>query len=69
MIGSIIFFIIKIKPDIVFAIFFISQFAKNLNYQYIKIIKIIFKYLKGLKHWGITYKKNEKLLFKLRLGK
>lgn len=61
MMGTIMFSIIKTRPDIVFAIFFISQFAKNLSHLYIKVVKTFLKYLKSLKHYEITYKRDEEL--------
>lgn len=37
--GSLIFFIIKTKWNIIFAIFITSYFAKNLSHQHIEAIK------------------------------
>lgn len=48
MTRSFMFLIIETKFNIVFAIFVASYFAKNLGYQYLKAIKIILQYLKGL---------------------
>ena len=45
MIGSIIFLMIEIRPDIVFATLIARCFAKNPSYQYIKAIKSILQYL------------------------
>ena len=51
------FFMIKTRPNIAFAIFITSRFTKNLRHQYIKTIKTILHYLKGLKDRDITYDK------------
>lgn len=45
-----IFFIVETRPDITFGIFIISQYTKNLNHYYIKIIKTILKLLKDFKN-------------------
>lgn len=57
MTGSIMFSIVKTRPDITFAISLVSQFAKNPSHQHNKVVKTIFKYLKGSKHQGITYRR------------
>lgn len=44
---SLLFSIVKTRPDIVFAI---SQYTKNPSYFYIKAIKTILKYLKSSKN-------------------
>lgn len=56
MIGSPIFLIVKTKLDIIFATSLVSHFIKNLNHQYTKVTKTIFKYLKRLKDRRIIYK-------------
>lgn len=61
MTGIIMFSIIETRPNIVFAIFLICFFAKNLNQPHSKIVKTIFQYLKNLKHPDITYKKKKEL--------
>lgn len=64
MMRSIIFLIIEIRPDITFTTSLVNYFIKNLSHQYIKIIKIIFKYLKDLKDKEINYMRNKKLKIK-----
>ena len=49
IIGFIIFLIIEIKPDIMFAILVASYFVKNSGHQYIKTIKTILQYFKRSK--------------------
>lgn len=56
MIGSLIFSMIKTRPNIAFLTFITSCFAKNSGYQYIKIVKITLQYLKSSKEQGITYR-------------
>lgn len=61
MTRSIMFLMVKTRPDIVFAISLVSRFAKNLSHQYTKAVKTILKYLKGSKEREITYKGKEEL--------
>lgn len=53
MISWLIFFLVETCLNITFATSTISLFAKNLSYQYIKAIKMVFHYLKGLWQRGI----------------
>lgn len=46
MIESLMFSIVEIRSDIVFAILVTTFFAKNQSYIHIKVVKTIFKYLK-----------------------
>lgn len=48
IIGFIMFSIVQMQLDIAFATLIISRFAKNLSYQYAKVVKIILNYLKNL---------------------
>lgn len=66
MIGSIIFFMIETRPDIVFTILIISCFAKNLSYYYSKAVKTIFCYLKVIRSTKITYKKKQREDFTIK---
>ncbi len=61
MTGSIMFFMVETRPDIAFATSFVSRFAKNPSHQHTEAVKTIFKYLKGSKHRGITYRGDEEL--------
>lgn len=60
--SSIMFFMVKTRPDIAFTILVISWFVKNPGYQYNKIVKTILHYLKGSKEQEITYNSQEELL-------
>lgn len=64
MTNSIIFLIIEMQSDIALTTFIISKFVKNQSCQYIKVMKIIFKYLKKSRDWGIIYKKRKKICIK-----
>lgn len=55
MTGSLMFLMVEIRPDIAFATLITSRYAKNLSYQHIKAAKMILRYMKGFKHWGIIY--------------
>lgn len=61
MIRSFIFLIVKIKPNIAFATFYTSFFAKNPGYQYTKAVKTILQYLKDSNKQRITYHGQSKL--------
>lgn len=58
MIKSLIFSIVKTHLDIAFIILVINCFAKNLSYQYTKVVKIIIHYLKVTHTLGITYERD-----------
>lgn len=55
MTGSIMFSIIEMKPNIIFAILIAIRFAKNAGHQYTKVVKTILQYLKDSKKQGITF--------------
>lgn len=55
MMRSLIFSMIKIRPDIMFFIIIATCLAKNPSHAYTKAIKIIFYYLKRLINCDITY--------------
>lgn len=57
IIKSLIFSIVRNRPNIIFTIFIISQFAENFFCQYKETIKTIIKYLKAMKLVGIVYKR------------
>lgn len=62
--SSIIFSMVEIKPDIVFATSIVSYFAKIPGHQYIEVVKTILQYLKGSRKWEILYGGQEELLVK-----
>ena len=47
--------IVRTRPDITFAVAIVSQFNSNLNIIHWKVVKRIFRYLKGTANFGITY--------------
>lgn len=55
MTSSIIFSMVKIRPNIAYATSMISHFAKNLSYLYSKAVKTIFYYLKATRDVEIMY--------------
>lgn len=57
MIGSIIFSMVEIRSDIVYAILVVSYFAKNPSHLYSKAVKMILRYLKAKRDVEITYKR------------
>lgn len=60
--GSLIFSIVETQPDIAFATFIVSYFAKNLSRQHKKTVKTIMQYLKTTHTLGKTYGKDWKNL-------
>lgn len=46
MTGSIMFFIIELRSDIIFTIFVVSRLAKNVRYSNNKVVKTIVQYIK-----------------------
>ena len=61
MVGSIIFAMIESWPDIAFATFFVSRFAKNSSKAHIEAVKMILCYLHTIRTRRITYKRSKKL--------
>lgn len=57
---SLIFLIVEIKSDIIFAIFIISCFTYKLFQQNTKALKTIMKYFKNMKILNIIYSIQEK---------
>jgi hypothetical protein len=60
LIRSLLYIILSTRIDIAFAVIKLTRFASNSNNIYFTIIKRIYKYLKGIKDYGITYYKNNK---------
>ena len=54
------------RLDIAFAVIKLARFASNLNEIYFTTIKRVFKYLKVIKDYRITYYKHLKNKFILR---
>lgn len=55
IIGFIMFLMVETRPNIAFVTLIVGQFAKNPGFQYIEVIKTIFRYLKGFRDQRITY--------------
>ena len=49
MTWSLIFSMVTTRPNTAFTILAASYFAKNPSHQYIKVVKTILNYVKGLK--------------------
>jgi hypothetical protein len=58
LIGSLLYIILGIKVNIVFAIIKLAHYTSNLSNIYFIAVKRVFKYLKGTKDYRITYYKN-----------
>lgn len=58
--GSIIFSIVKTRPNIIFATLINNCFAKKFLYQHSKAIKTIFSQIKTIKKIRIIYNKKQK---------
>jgi hypothetical protein len=54
-IGSLIYVAIATHPDISFAVSTLSQFLDNLGEVHWKVVKHIFRYLKGMRDHALTY--------------
>lgn len=63
MTGFIIFIIVEIRTDIIFATSITARFAHNPDYQYTKVVKTVMQYFKGSREQGITFRDLGKLLF------
>jgi hypothetical protein len=58
-ISSLLYIIFNIRINIVYVIIKLACYAFNLNNIYFIIIKRIYKYLKSIKDYSITYYKNK----------
>lgn len=61
MISFIIFSMVETRVMVIFAISVGSYFARNLGYQYTKVVKTIFHYLKNSRDEKIIYDSLKKL--------
>lgn len=64
MTGSLMFLIVKRRPEMAFGTSIINCYVKNLGYHPTNAVKTIMKYIKGSKQQEITYNRQEKLLIK-----
>lgn len=53
-IGSLMYVALGTRPDIMFAVTFLSQFMQNLGHSHWEEVKQVFRYLKGTIHWKLT---------------
>lgn len=51
-------YLIASRPDILYSVFLYARFQSDLREIHLKIIKRIFKYLKGRSNLGLLYKKS-----------
>lgn len=58
LVGSLMFVALTTRPDIMFAVNFLSRFQTNYNRNHWNQLKQIIRYLKGTKDLGILYSKN-----------
>jgi hypothetical protein len=59
LIRSLLYIILGIRVDIAFAIIKLTRFVSNLSKIYFTVVKRVYKYLKGIKDYGITYYKDK----------
>ena len=60
-VGSLMYLAVGTRPDICFAVSYISRFLENPNNSHVKAVKRIFKYIRGTLKLGIFYDCNLKL--------
>ena len=54
-IGSLMYALVATRPDILFTVSILSQFLNNPGWVHWEAVKRIFRYLLGMKSWGLTY--------------
>lgn len=59
IISSRIFSMVGTRPDIAFATYIVSRFAKSFSHQYSEAVKTIFQYLKATRKTRITYREEQ----------
>lgn len=57
LIGSLMYLAVSTRPDIAYAVNFLSQFNTNYDIEHWKAAKRILRYLKGTIDYGLRYKK------------
>ncbi len=60
IVGSVIYAMVEIRPDIVMAVSVLSRYCTNPNENHFNVIKRLLRYLKGTLSYGITYGQNGK---------
>jgi len=59
LISSLLYIMLGIKIDIVYVVIKLACYTSNLNNIYFIAVKRVYKYLKGIKDYSITYYKNK----------
>ena len=54
-------YVVHNRPDIALAMGIVARFSTNPKENHLMAVKIIMRYLKGTKEYGLYYKKNENL--------
>lgn len=57
MIGGLLY-LTNSRLDIMHEIFLVARFQNNPKQSHEKVVKIIFRYLKGISNYGLQYKKD-----------
>ncbi|XP_037951342.1 secreted RxLR effector protein 161-like [Teleopsis dalmanni] len=65
LIGALMYLAVTTRPDIAFAVNFLSQFNSNYNVEHWKAAKRILRYLKGTSNYGLLYEKDNEELYGL----
>lgn len=65
LIGTLMYLAVAIRPDIAYAVSYLSQFNNCYTDEHFKCTKRILRYLQGTKDLGIKYKKTGKELYGL----
>lgn len=63
LIGSLMFIAVATRPDIMYAVSYLSQFNKSHGEEHFRCAKRVLRYLKGTKTYAIVYKKTGKDMF------
>jgi hypothetical protein len=59
LISSLLYIMLSIKVDIAYVVIKLARYASNPNNTYFIAVKRLYKYLKGIKDYNITYYKNK----------
>ncbi|KAI5708540.1 hypothetical protein M8J77_024816 [Diaphorina citri] len=62
-IGSLLYLSQGTRPDITYAVSFLSRFNHNYGQAHWNAVKRIFRYLQQTKHYKLTYKKSDRALY------
>jgi hypothetical protein len=59
LISSLLYIMLGIRIDIAYVVIKLARYASNPNNIHFIAVKRVYKYLKGIKDYGITYYKNK----------